>query len=72
MEVDGAGWRWLYGLVIPIIDQFFKHFLKLAITIIFKGTQKQPPEVFYKKGVLKHFEKFTGKHSIKVSFLIQG
>ena len=23
---------------------------------------KQPPEVFYKKGVLKNFAKFTGKH----------
>ena len=24
--------------------------------------QKQPPQVFYKKGVLKNFAKFTGKH----------
>ena len=24
--------------------------------------QKQPPEVFYKKGVLRNFTKFTGKH----------
>ena len=24
--------------------------------------QKQPPEVFYRKGVLKNFAKFTGKH----------
>ena len=24
--------------------------------------QKQPPEVFYKKGVLKIFANFTGKH----------
>ena len=24
--------------------------------------QKQPPEVFYKKGVLGNFTKFTGKH----------
>ena len=24
--------------------------------------QKQPPEVFYKKGVLNNFAKFTGKH----------
>ena len=23
---------------------------------------KQPPEVFYKKGVLKNFTKLTGKH----------
>ena len=24
--------------------------------------KKQPPEVFYKKGVLRNFPKFTGKH----------
>ena len=24
--------------------------------------QKQPPDVFYKKGVLKNFAKFTGKY----------
>ena len=24
--------------------------------------QKQPPQVFYKKGVFIHFAKFTGKH----------
>ena len=24
--------------------------------------QKQPPEAFLKKGVLKHFANFTGKH----------
>ena len=24
--------------------------------------KKHPPEVFYKKGVLKNFAKFTGKH----------
>ena len=24
--------------------------------------QKQPPDVFYKKGVLINFAKFTGKH----------
>ena len=24
--------------------------------------QKQPPEVFYKKGVFRNFAKFTGKH----------
>ena len=26
------------------------------------GKKKQPPEVFYKKGFLRNFEKFTGKH----------
>ena len=30
--------------------------------------QKQPPEVFCKKGVLKIFAKFTGKHLCKSLF----
>ena len=29
---------------------------------IMRFSQKQPPEVFYKKIVLKNFRKFTGKH----------
>ena len=29
---------------------------------VFRGLQKQPPEVFYKKGILRNFAKFTGKH----------
>ena len=29
---------------------------------------KQPPEVFYKKGVLKNFTKFTGKHLFQSLF----
>ena len=33
--------------------------------------QKQPPEVFCKKGVLRNFAKFTGKHLCQVSFLIK-
>ena len=31
--------------------------------------QKQPPDVFYKKGVLKNFAKFTGKHLCQILFL---
>ena len=30
--------------------------------------QKQPPEVFFKKGVLKYFANFTGKHLCGVPF----
>ena len=30
--------------------------------------QKQPPEVFFKKGVLKYFANFTGKHLFGVPF----
>ena len=27
-----------------------------------RNRQKQPPQVFYKKGILKNFANFTGKH----------
>ena len=30
--------------------------------------QKQPPEVVYKKGVLKNFAKFTRKHPCQILF----
>ena len=33
--------------------------------------QKQPPEVFFKKGVLKYSANFTGKHLCGVPFLIK-
>ena len=33
--------------------------------------QKQPPQVFYKKGVLKNFAKLTGDISAGISFLIK-
>ena len=32
--------------------------------------QKQPPELFYKKGVNKNLEKFVGKHKYRSLFLI--
>ena len=35
----------------------------------FKNLQKQPAEVFFKKGVLRNFTKFTGKHLCKSLFL---
>ena len=31
---------------------------------ISRNGQKQPPEVFCKKGVLRNFAKFTGKHNL--------
>ena len=33
-----------------------------SLFVILKTLQKQPPEVFRKKGFLKNFIKFTGKH----------
>ena len=32
------------------------------MTVPLRYIQKQPPEVFYKKGVLENFVKFTRKH----------
>ena len=37
----------------------------------FGNCQKQPPEVFYKDGVLKTFSNFTGKHLCQSLFLIK-
>ena len=33
--------------------------------------KKQPPEVFYKKGVLKNFAEFTGNHLCQSFLLLQ-
>ena len=43
--------------------------LIMAISKSFINTQKQPPEVFYKKGTLKNFTKFTVKHLCQSLFL---
>ena len=45
--------------MLPVnFEPFFQSLL--AHRLIFN--QRQPPEVFYKKGVLRNFAKFTGKH----------
>ena len=38
------------------------HFVEMKIKV-----KKQPPEVFYKKGVLKNFTKFTRKKPVPES-----
>ena len=45
-----------------ILKEFYK---------ILKLQKKQPPEVFWKKGVLKIFAKLTGNICSEVSFLIK-
>ena len=35
---------------------------KVLIVILVLQSKKQPPDVFCKKGVLRNFKKFTGKH----------
>ena len=44
-------------------------FVFLTHTWYLRGFQKQPPEVFCKKGVLGNFTKFTGKHLCQSLFL---
>ena len=43
--------------------EFRKTFCCSFVILLRKyASQKQPPEVFYEKGVLRNFAKFTGKH----------
>ena len=42
---------------------------KMKAKYMKENVQKQPPEVFYKKGVLRNFVKFTGKHLCQSLFL---
>ena len=41
---------------------------KTSIVVSTCGLKKQPPGVFYKKGVIKNFAKFTGKHMCQSLF----
>ena len=43
----------------------------LRISLLCTYGQKQLPEVFYKKGVLKNFSQFTGNTCSRLSFLIK-
>ena len=69
------------GLKVDFIRTFFnesksnfspRHFVFRRIYInwrdLFRKTQKQPPEGFCKKGVLRSFTKFTGKHLFSCEF----
>ena len=44
------------------------HNISFLLLLKIMGFQKQPPEVFYKKGVLRIFTKFTGKDLCKSLF----
>ena len=52
-------------------SQQWKKYCELGLNFIFESVQKQPTEVFYKKGVLKNFAIFTGKHLFWSFFLIK-
>ena len=43
---------------------------EITVWLLLKKIQKQPPEVFYKKALLKNFEIFTGKDLCWSLFLI--
>ena len=45
-----------------MIYTVYRHFINRLIVLISVNHQKQPPEVFCKKGVLRNFAYFTGKH----------
>ena len=42
--------------------------LLFDFTLIFTISRSSHPELFCKKGVLRHFTKFTGKHLCQVLF----
>ena len=64
-----------YSLVLNFNNmEFLKHFctsMILVFILIRDLTQKQSPQVFYKKRVLKHFAKFTGNHLCRGFFLMK-
>ena len=53
----------------PLINK--KHFPEIKYIKSLCLLQKQPPEVFCKKGVLKNFANFTGKHLCWSLFIIK-
>ena len=64
----------MFGVFVPkyVSDTFFnfEHVMELfvgfATSYIFL-IRKQPPDLFYKKDVLKNFVKFTGKRLLQAS-----
>ena len=52
------------GLMVVILMVFYTYndLVLRGVGPILGNGQKQPPDVFYKKGVLRNFAKFTGKH----------
>ena len=71
----GMGWDNLFGYMLSSLftkhkvmkwkDKFSRqHIKKISRTLRMSNysIQKEPPEVFCKKAILKNFAKFTGKH----------
>ena len=57
-------WKYFNSLDNFITSYYFWKISFIHEIVLFPhhDIQKQPPEVFYKKGVLKNFAKFTGNH----------
>ena len=55
---------YMIGLMVVIFMVFYTYgeLVLRGVGPILGNGQKQPPEVFYKKGVLRNFAQFTGKH----------
>ena len=64
VETSLSAFSWLYTLVCAVVQKFHE--------LSFICNQKQPPEVFCEKGVLRNFAKFTGKHLCQRLFLNTG
>ena len=74
MGVGGGEWVWVHCLIMPNINIRKNKFLCEKIMVVLDGTNIQEssinqaiirssrPVVFCKKGVLRNFTKFTGKH----------
>ena len=49
-------------MVILMVFHIYDELVLRGVGPILGNCQKQPPEVFYKKVVLRDFAQFTGKH----------
>ena len=52
----------LMKTIVHCLKKGYVGFDEIFLTVFETLPQKQPPKVFHKKGVLKNFTKFTGKH----------
>ena len=56
-----SGYSWSKNKHVPYKVYLSRHMIKFCQVLKFK-LQKQSSSVFYKKGALRNFAKFTGKH----------
>ena len=75
MTREGAGDREL--LIYSLIDSNKLAYLQLVTGLVYRGSPPKVtdrsggPAIFYKKGILRNFTKFTGKHYTRDSSLIK-